>query len=431
MDSNDYRLTFLTYSKKLENNFVGLYNPIGDHNFLFIPENIFEKVLKSKEISNQSLEKLIEKNFLVPKNFSEEKYLDSFKKELKLEIHLMYLLINQNCNLRCDYCFENLKENHSYFQMPLETARNSIDFFLKSSSPERKIIFYGGEPLMNKKTFLGAVKYIRDKEEDKTKISVVTNGTFVDNQLVNFLKGQNVDIAISIDGPKNIHDSARRYLSGEGSFENVIKSFYLLKEEGIIPSISCTIGEHNVNELEEVATFFANELKPLSVGFNIMIGEKSTENFVKKASSNLFKAYKILKESGIYEDRVMRRLESIFNGKFYLKECAAYGNQIAVRYDGKIGPCHAFCSKGDYFFGNINDPNFKLNSNIFHDWTNRNQIYNETCRKCPFVLLCGGGCAHNSKVEFEDINEIDKNICVHTKMLVDWVMEELWKKKVK
>ena len=427
----DYRFNYLIYKKKVTDGFLGLYTPIGGHNFVFLQEDLFNQSYKTlSNLKDKEFKELTKKRFLVPINFSEEKYLDFFVNNT-LDIHLMYLLIDQNCNLDCNYCFEGSKNDFKK-QMSLKTALNSVDYFFRVSNPKRKIIFYGGEPLLNKEVFLNVVDYIRNYNDlgSETEVSMVTNGTKIDLDLARFIQKKNVKVAVSIDGPREIHNLARPFINGVGSFDEAVKGFNLLKEAGADPSISCTIGKHNFSKLEKVASFFATDLKPKSVGFNLMIGDSGQGCSIEKASSALFNAYEILKHAGIYEDRVMRRLGPLAGNKFYLKDCAAYGNQIVVRYDGQVGPCHAFSSTGKFFSGDINDPSFSLDSlKDFKMWTNRSHFFNEECRKCPFVLLCGGGCAYNASLKTGNINGIDKNICTHTKMLVNWVIDKLWKKK--
>lgn len=60
------------------------------------------------------------------------------------------LMITQDCNLRCTYCYGvNGMYNHKGF-MTQETAETAIDYFVKYAvSDELSICFFGGEPLLN------------------------------------------------------------------------------------------------------------------------------------------------------------------------------------------------------------------------------------------------------------------------------------------
>ncbi|MBU2522991.1 MAG: SPASM domain-containing protein [Nanoarchaeota archaeon] len=112
------------------------------------------------------------------------------------------------------------------------------------------------------------------------------------------------------------------------------------------------------------------------------------------------------------------------------EHATADGSQIAVRYDGAVGLCHAFANSGEYFKGNILHKDFETDENDLETWASRSPLNMPECKECFGINLCGGGCAYNAKLTYGKLNYVDKNICIHTKMLLDWVMEEIWKTKL-
>ena len=54
------------------------------------------------------------------------------------------------------------------------------------------------------------------------------------------------------------------------------------------------------------------------------------------ATFSMLKAFRKLREKGIYEDRVMRRLKPFIQKEIYMKDCGGYGNQIVVAPDGQV-----------------------------------------------------------------------------------------------
>ena len=79
------------------------------------------------------------------------------------------LMIAQDCNLRCKYCFG---AGGSYGEhralMSEEVGKAAVDFLLESSKKRKhcEIDFFGGEPLMNMKTIKPLTAYIRQKERE-------------------------------------------------------------------------------------------------------------------------------------------------------------------------------------------------------------------------------------------------------------------------
>ncbi len=68
----------------------------------------------------------------------------------------MILQVTQRCNLRCEYCIysgDYKNRSHTNKDMPWESARQAIDYFIAHSRDTNPIMlaFYGGEPLLNMK----------------------------------------------------------------------------------------------------------------------------------------------------------------------------------------------------------------------------------------------------------------------------------------
>ena len=67
-------------------------------------------------------------------------------------VKAMCLLVAQDCQLRCKYCFACTGDYGGHrAMMSLETAKKAIDFLIEKSGSRRSLNldFFGGEPLMN------------------------------------------------------------------------------------------------------------------------------------------------------------------------------------------------------------------------------------------------------------------------------------------
>ena len=273
-------------------------------------------------------------------------------------IGIIYLLTTDFCNLACSYCFvENaMPQNHKFSMMSEEVARSGIDIFsrtLKKSYgvEEPQIIFYGGEPLINISVIENTLQYIAqckrtDKLPNNTSITINTNGTLVNDRVVTTLKNvENLSVAISLDGPKHIHDACRPYHRKTGTFEHVIRGYELLRTNGIRVGFCCTVSRHNVDQLENIARWFVEKFGIESIGFNIMIGgpehknEKDFDEYARKTSKQLINCFRFFRECGVYEDRIMRKVNAFVDGNIYYHDCGGCGQQIVVAPDGLIGVC--------------------------------------------------------------------------------------------
>ena len=133
--------------------------------------------------------------------------LDAYKNNLENKITIMYIIPTNVCNLQCKYCFIG-KLNEKRENLDINTAKHAVDLFaihLKKINEIGEFFFYGAEPLMNFELIYEIVTYSKEKKYN-IKFSMVSNGLLITNDIVDFIKNNNISIGISIDGPKKITD---------------------------------------------------------------------------------------------------------------------------------------------------------------------------------------------------------------------------------
>lgn len=148
------------------------------------------------------------------------------------------LQVTQNCNLRCSYCaYSGKYENrtHSNKIMSLNTAKKGIDFLIDHSADCQKINigFYGGEPLLEFEMIKNCIEYTKKKAEGKkVDFHITINGTLLNQRIIEFFIKHDVLLAISLDGPRELHDKNRRYAANNcGTFDTVFKNLQIIKEK--------------------------------------------------------------------------------------------------------------------------------------------------------------------------------------------------------
>ena len=171
------------------------------------------------------------------------------------------------CNLDCKYCFFLSKEMlypGSRFRMADELLETYIKQLLEShQTPEVTIAWQGGEPtLMGLEFFQKSVQYADKYKRPHQRIeyTVQTNGTQLDDELCAFFKKNNFLVGLSVDGPREIHDTYRVNKGGEGSFDQVMRGLDNLKKHNVDFNIMCTVHAANQNHPLELYHFFRDEL---------------------------------------------------------------------------------------------------------------------------------------------------------------------------
>ncbi len=150
----------------------------------------------------------------------------------------LILEVTRQCNLRCKYCVvsgfysdDEVRGN----SMPLEVARKAVDYFFAHTDPKKEapaLSFYGGEPLLKLDLIKAVVAYTRERHSDrKVRFSFTTNGLLLKkNGVLDFLRENEFNLLVSLDGPKRVHDRYRVTPGGSGSFETIMGNLVWIKE---------------------------------------------------------------------------------------------------------------------------------------------------------------------------------------------------------
>lgn len=355
----------------------------------------------------------------------------------------LYLLPTSSCNLRCTYCFVvDCDRPPPAVNMSLGTARKSLEVFagLADETDEVTMTLYGGEPLLNPDVTYASMRYARVLERKgvfrkPVKISMVTNGTLVDRRTVRALRETGTSVSVSIDGPRDIHDGARRDVGGGSTFDRALAGYRLLQSEGLAPGVSCTLSAASIGRIDRVVEFIVGDLKPAAVGFNMLMPRNPASNpgnyDYDYAARQVIGAFEVLRRHGIYEDRVMRRIKPFMKGSFHFKDCMGVGGQIVIGPDGGIGPCQAFLGTPDYFPLSVATLRPKLESltsdhvyahPLFDEWRHRFPLNMEACSQCFAIAACGGGCPYASMTVKGSIWEVDSGVCALAKRVMEWMI---------
>ena len=271
-------------------------------------------------------------------------------------IKIAYLILTDECNFNCSYCFmrrEHQEGGTHFGAMSKETAIAAINTFARLSSldqqdDERTIILYGGEPLLNFDVIKVVVQQVKQLKKinrlaKQTTINIVTNGSLLTDEVVQFLKASEIGIGISIDGADIVTNASRRYCDGSPTFPDIMRGIETCKRNGVTNySLSVTITKASLENFDSTISFLRQYAISKNIGFNILMSEEDElkdemEEYAHKASRFLLKAFNIFREDGIYEDRIMRKVNAFVDGKVHIFDCAATGaNQIVVAPDGTI-----------------------------------------------------------------------------------------------
>ena len=166
------------------------------------------------------------------------------------EANSIMLILTNQCNLRCVYCYENSDRQ----VMSFETARDILDRHLKLRSPGEKIRIelFGGEVLTQFPLLKRIYEYtVGTYGHLDLRFAFTTNGTLMHGEIRSWFAehGRDFDCTLSLDGTPEMHDRNRRTRGDEGSYALIDIPFFLETWPGCVAKM--TISDRTLPDLAE------------------------------------------------------------------------------------------------------------------------------------------------------------------------------------
>ena len=374
----------------------------------------------------RSLRSFNKKSFFLTPEVKEIIHPDTklLKYHLNRKMQKLTLQVTQRCNLRCDYCVYSgmyLTRTHEPKSMTFEVAKLAIDYILEHSVDEKRINFgfYGGEPLLELELIEKCIAYISARAFHKeVSYSITTNGTLLTPEIFERLVNRDLHIMVSLDGPKEVHDSARKYEDGRGSFDDIMKNVLQIQERypedrdklSFNAVISPNIGNSCAEELykmSEILPYYDINMSLLSdtyidekIKYNEifsaiyvreqtklflhMLGRLSKEN----VSRLMYRGLSIYRDDYKLLNRIERLLPNIHPGG----PCLAGAQRLFCNVDGVFFPCERVSEisepmKIGNVFEGIDEEKVSMLINV-------GKLTEEECKNCWAILRCSMCAMH-------------------------------------
>lgn len=360
-------------------------NDIGE--YCFLEPSIFPDFLSGR-IENTCPAKyreLQEKGFIRDKlDFGALSKKYAFKnRALSRGTSLHIVVVTLRCDHKCKYCQAgsgNLGDKN--LDMDISTAQKVVDRAFESPSMDITIEFQGGEPLINLETIKFIIKYAskRNKKAKKSlKFSIVSNLTFMNKNIFEYLLENNIHICASLDGPEKIHNKYRIAPRGKNSYKNTVSWLKNLRKEykgrnvPLLPSALATITKASFAYPKEIVNEYLNlglegiHLRPVSpFGLSSRTGREigyPPEEFISFYTRALDYIIALnLKNKNFHERFALIFLTKILTDRDpdYLdirSPCGAGIGQLAYNFNGDIYTCDEA-----RMLGRRQDESFKLGS---------------------------------------------------------------------
>ncbi len=364
-------------------------------------------------------------------------------------IQLLILQASPFCNINCRYCY--LPNRQSKQRISCDIVRKAVERAVEDGlfSDRVSIVWHAGEPLAVPISFYQeAIAVIREVLPSSVTATHVfqTNGTLIDQEWCAFFRSINARIGISLDGPKEIHDSARVTRGGDGTFDKTLRGLKLLQQTNVEHYVLSVLTDVSLGRPHEMYDFF-REAGVQDLGFNVEEVEGANKNSsLEGAGSDKFASFVstfydrcISADAPKLSVREFRQLEGFLlnadlSNERHTQQQTPY-KIICVDHDGnfstfspellgiKGGPA------GDFLLGNVRTDSFRsaLQGEKFASIFSEIVRGQDRCREsCSYFAICGGGSPSNKLSENGSMASTETLFCeLRVKRLSEVILKKL------
>lgn len=303
----------------------------------------------------------------------------------------VYLILTENCNLRCTYCFEkNSRTVQNYMtediafrsvDIILENTLKKANIFNKKGIPNKikpaSITFFGGEPALCPELMSKILHYSWEKAaemEIPIEYSIITNGTLFTDEYEKFLAewaeltNGALSVQLSIDGIPEIQNVNRPCALATQKSSDLVeatveKYHEFFSEHNIDPerlTIHACVSKQSIGNIFDSFKYFYNTLKIINSRFAWVIEDDWDDQDVETLDNEMAKLIRWLCERTTNQKRFPFKTFDKCSG------CSSGKNLFCVDTSGNVFPCHRFFFfdrlNKELSFGNVLDDNFDINN---------------------------------------------------------------------
>lgn len=340
-----------------------------------------------------------EQGVLIPENCDEaellkQRYEDS--RRHKSNSPGLTLCPTLSCNFRCVYCYQT----HPKVTMS-EKVQDNVIGFLEQNYPSLTslaITWFGGESLLALRVIERLSRRFIDfaGEHFKYRASIITNGYLLTPNISKLLLELQIKEAqITLDGPRDIHDSRRPHMGGYPTFDKIIENI-ALADRRLQIVVRINIDQENVEKSSElfaqldsaglrgrISVYFAPVIPYTEICNNV-----SGSCIIGRPWSKTHARLQLIALNRGYASPALPGSRANF--------CLADSNHgWVVRPDGLVCKCwNDVTQTAKSVFNLSTRKQNRRMKNVADQWLSWSPFNFPKCRECKFLPQCMGGCPY-------------------------------------
>jgi uncharacterized protein len=341
------------------------------------------------------------------------------------------LFLTTACNLRCDYCYVQ-KQGAS---MPEDRLQKAIDFAFRVAGPVDRIDFglFGGEPLLEWELAQRAVALIEQRtkySENDVRVSLVTNGTLLDDEMLRFIRDHRLILQVSIDGIPTVQDVHRRFADDRPTSGIVEKN--LKAAVSALPAVLVNVvyTPDTFSYLPESAQYLA------SLGLKqIVLNPDYSAKWLPEHIAGLAHVYSrladlyveyYLRKNPLFISLIDEKIAVILRGGYEPTERCHMGyNELAFSPAGFIFPCERLVGNGQqnqHCIGHIDRPRALSRS---HCPAGGTTCRSAECQHCTVAAFCMNWCGCTNFLATGDYALASHFLCASERLAIEAALNVL------
>jgi uncharacterized protein len=347
------------------------------------------------------------------------------------------LHVTTACNMNCTYCYAAPRDSEP---MSCEIARKALDLGARITSGSCGIVFFGGEPLLQKDLIYDLVDYSRFLERRRAgrfHFKITTNGVLLDNAFLKFSTENDIMVAMSFDGVSQAHNQHRRFPDGSPTYDILLKRLENLLAMRPYACILMVVNPDTVQHFSESASMLLDMgCKYVLVSLNYA-GTWKDDDFriLKRELKKLAELYIewTLQGRKFYLSPFEVKLSSHINRNCHRKErCELGRRQISVDAGGFLYPCVQFPQAGpksDWCIGTVEQGYDEQHALALRAKSDEEK---EECKDCAIKDRCNNTCGCLNWQTMGDVDKVSPVLCRYEQILIpiaDFIGEMLFKRR--
>lgn len=335
------------------------------------------------------------------------------------------------CNLNCIYC---LRELHSSGSIITEEELMPIlnwlrDYYFDNGLKVINIQPWGGEPMLSLPLIYRMDDYFRDSGINAN-ITIQTNGTIMNESILNELIRRNIHFGISIDGCRRVQDIQRPAMDSSGTFDAISENIRLIRSKMDHLSTISVNTKEGLNSISESLDELAG-LGVTCVKFNLMHPNSSTgaglvltEDDISTLINKLVEGLIRINKRGVrmFDANIRDKILNLCTGSCgelcHSDGCTGGYTFVTINRHGDIYPCELVGNEslriGSIFSdeGLVEQISRSIGTNPYFS-----EKRSASCEGCPWHTFCRGGCTASVISYCRGADQIDEKECAINRIL--------------